>query len=331
MATPGQSTLFSGFGELVTTTYQAYQNRKPSDQITKHNALLNRLKEKGNMEKRDGGRSIFCPLDYQENGTYQRYSGGDQLNIQSSDVITGAEFPWRQSAVNIITPGLEIRSNSGETAVINLAKSKVLNAMRTFANNISLDIYSAGSLANQIGGIQHIVADTPTNVVGGIDSNVWAFWKNIVQSAAAPLQGGGAITPSATTILSLMLPLWLRLTRGGDHPDFIVMSEDYFTFFENSQVNNQRYTNDNSTAKAGFVNMKYKLADVFFDAAASGMPSAHAYFVNTDFVKFVTHKDANMTIMPELQSVNQDAMVAPVLFQGNLTTSARFLQGVMKA
>jgi hypothetical protein len=38
-----------------------------------------------------------------------------------------------------------------------------------------------------------------------------------------------------------------------------------------------------------------------------------------------------MDIMPELRSVNQDAIVIPILFQGNLVTSNRARQGVGKA
>lgn len=329
-SSPGQSTLFSGFGELLTTTYRAYNSKKPADQVSKHNALFRRLNEKNNMKTLDGGLSIVEPLDYQANSTYQRYSGYDTLNIGALDVITAAEYPWRQAAVNIAVSGLELRTNTGANRIINLAKSKITNAERSFANNLATDLYSDGSAANQIGGIQAIVADTPTNTVGGIDASTWAFWKNIVQSAAAPLQGGSAIVPSATTIESLMLPLYLRLTRGADHPDIIVASEDYFTFYEQSQTSIKRYSSSDE-AQGGFISLKYKLADVFFDAAASGIPGAHMYFLNTDFIKFQAHQDANMTIMPELQAVNQDAMVTPILFQGNVTCSARFLQGVLKA
>jgi hypothetical protein len=50
-----------------------------------------------------------------------------------------------------------------------------------------------------------------------------------------------------------------------------------------------------------------------------------------DYLELVAHRDANMTMMDELQSVNQDAVVIPILFQGNLVCSARFLQGVVKS
>jgi hypothetical protein len=69
---------------------------------------------------------------------------------------------------------------------------------------------------------------------------------------------------------------------------------------------------------------------VFFDSSG-GIPAAHAYFVNSDYLDLVAHSAANMTMMDELRSVNQDAVVIPVLFQGNLVCSARFLQGVAKS
>lgn len=329
MAIPSTTT-FTAFNNLVTSTYREYLSKNPADQISKHNALFNRLNKRGKMKTIDGGLSIVTPLDYQQNNTYQRYTGLDTLNISAQEVITNAEYPWRQAAVNITTSGLELRSNAGKNAIIDLAESKITNAERTFANNLASDLYSDGSLPNQINGLQAIIADTPTNTVGGIDANTWAFWKNIVQSAAAPLQGGSAITPSATTIESLMLPLWLRTTRGMDHSDLIVMSEDYFTFFEVSQTSIKRYASADE-AQAGFVSLKYKMADAVFDAAASGIPTAHGYFINTNFLNFVAHKDANMTMLDPKMSVNQDASVIPILFQGNLTCSARFLQGVMKA
>jgi hypothetical protein len=277
----------------------------------------------------DGGLTIVQPLDYQANSTYQRYSGFDVLNINAVDVLTSAEFPWRQVAVNVAASGLELRTNSGENRIINFTKAKVKNAMRSMANGLSTDMYSDGTAANQIGGLQALVSDLGTGTVGGINSTTWTFWKSILQSAAAPLNGVSAITPSASTIESLMLPLWLKLTRGTDMPDMIVMDDIYFTMYEQSQTSLKRYTSDDN-GQGGMISMKYKSADVFFDTSG-GIPASHAYFLNTDYLEWVVHRDANMTMMDELRSVNQDAVVIPVLTQGNLVVSARFLQGCMKA
>ena len=316
------------FTELVSTTFRKHR-KEIVDNVSKNNALLRRIYDKGQVRKEDGGLTIAAPLDYAENGTYQRYSGYDVLNIGASEVISAAEFQWRQIAINVVANGMELRTNSGDSRIINLVKSRMKNAMRTFKNNFSADVYSDGSLANQINGLQALVANAGTGTVGGIDSSTWTFWRNKVQSAAAPLQGGGAIVPGPTTIESLMLPLWLSLTRGDDQPDLIVMDNNYFTFFEQSQTSIKRYT-DETKANAGFVSLKYKGADVIFDGG-SGIPSNTAYFLNTDYLELVVHKDADMTVMDELKPYNQDAAVVPVLWMGNMTVTNRALQGVMKA
>lgn len=316
------------FTELVTTTFRKH-SKEIKDNVSKNNALYRRMMAKKQYRLEDGGLTIVAPLDYANNGTYQRYSGYDVLNVSASDVLTAAEFQWRQIAINVVASGQELRTNSGDSRIINLVKSRMKNAMRTYKNNFSADLYSDGTLANQINGLQALVADTGTGTVGGIDSSTWPFWRNKVQSAAAPIQGGGAIVPSKTTIEDLMLPLWLEQTRGDDQPDLIVASNDYFTFYEQSQTSIKRYT-DKDTADGGFVALKYKKADVIFDGG-SGIPNAHMYFLNTDYMELVIHKDANLEIMDEMRPYNQDAAVVPILWMGNLVVSNRSLQGVLKA
>lgn len=318
----------STFTELVSTTFRNH-SKEIRDNISKNNALLRRLMDKGQIETLDGGLSIVTPLDYAANGTYQRYSGYDVLNIQASDVISAAEYQWKQVAVNVVASGLELRANSGENQIIKLAKSRVTNAIRSFKNGMSVDLYSDGTASNQINGLQAIVADAGTGTVGGIDSSSFAFWQNKVQSAAAPIQGGSAITVSSTTFESLINPLWLALVRGDDKPDLIVMDNNYYSFFETSQSPYKRYT-DTTSGAAGFVSLKYKTADVIFDGG-SGIPANHAYFLNTDYLKLMVHQDANMSVLDQRQAVNQDAVVIPVLWQGNLVCSNRALQGVAKA
>lgn len=319
----------SVFTELVSTTFRKHR-RQIKDNISNHNALLRRMMRKGRERTEDGGLTIVEPLDYAENTTYQRFSGYDLLNIGPSDVLSSAEFQWRQIAIHISSSGEELRKNRGESRILNLAKARMNNAIRTFKNNFSSDIYSDGSLSNQVNGLQALVSDAGTGTVGGIDSSTWSFWASIVQSAAAPLQGGGAITPSAATIESLWLPLWLQLTRGEDKPDLIVVDNNYYTFYEQSQTSLKRYTNDTSKADGGFLELKYKTADVIFDGG-SGIPANHAYFLNTDFIQLVVHPDANLTEVPEMRPINQDAAIVPVLWMGNLVCSNRSLQGVQKA
>lgn len=319
----------STFTELVSTTFRKH-SKEIKDNVSKNNAMIARIMKKGNYRREDGGLTIVAPLDYQSNSTYQRYSDWDVLNISQSDVITAAEFQWRQIALNVVASGRELRINSGDSRIINLAKARVKNAIRTFKNNFSSDAYSDGTLSNQINGLQALISDAGTGTVGGIDSSVWGFWANAVQSAAAPLQGGGAVTVSATTIEGqIMLPLWLNQVRGDDKPDLIVASNDWYSFFESSQVSIKRYV-DADMAQAGFQNLKYKTATVIFDGG-SGIPAAHMYFINTEYLELVVHQDADLEIMPEMKPYNQDGEVIPIIWMGNLVTSNRRLQGVAKA
>jgi hypothetical protein len=323
----------STFTELVTTTHRKYK-KKFADNVSNNNALLARLNKKGRKRTIDGGRTIVEELDYAENGTYQRYSGYDTLNVSASDVLSAAEYNWKQAAVHVTASGLELRSNSGDTRITNLAKQRLMNAHRTFKNNLSSDIYSDGTAANQINGLTAICPDTAGGSLGGIDGSTFTFWQHVIQSAAAPISGA-AITVSSSTFESpFMSQLWLELVRGSDRPDLIVLSNDYYSFFEASQVSIKRYTADNTTGtsngSAGFVSLKYKDADVVFDGG-SGITAAHGFFLNTDYLNLVCHRDADMDEVPEMRAINQDAVVIPIIWMGNMTCSNRSLQGLIKA
>jgi hypothetical protein len=74
--------------------------------------------------------------------------------------------------------------------------------------------------------------------------------------------------------------------------------------------------------------MKYKNADVLYDGN-SGIPANHAYFINTNYLELVTHRDADLEIMDEMRPVNQDGAVVQILWMGNLVCSNRAQQAVI--
>ena len=183
--------------EIVTTTLRR-RSKQLADNVSQHNALLSRLRSKGNISLVPGGRTIVEELEYAENATFQYYSGYEVLDVSPSDVFTAAEFNWKQAAVNVTASGLETRiQNAGPEQVINLLDSRIRNAEKTMANNISEGIYSdgTGTGGKQIGGLQSIVADAGTGTVGGKDKGVkrWTigFSNNkieIINNCAALMQ-----------------------------------------------------------------------------------------------------------------------------------------------
>jgi hypothetical protein len=311
------------FTELVSTTFRKHR-KEIKDNVSNRNALVKYIYKRGNYRKEDGGLTIATPLDYASNQTYQRYSDWDTLNISQSDVISAAEYQWRQIAINVVASGRELRINSGDSRIINLAKGRIKNALRTFNNNFSSDVYSSGTLTNQVNGLQAIIADVGTGTVGGIDSSAFPFWQNNVIDAS-----NLSVTPSMTTIEnSLMLPAWLAVDRGpDDQPDLIVADNTYYQYYEGSQASLKRYTSGNQVS-GGFTSLKYKNADVIYDGN-SGIPATHMYFINTQYLDLVVHQDADLEVMDDMRPVNQDGSVTPILWMGNLVCTNRKQQAVI--
>lgn len=310
----------STFTEMVTTTLRNHPT-EVADNVSTHNALYRRLKTNGKIKKLSGGYEIVRPLDYAENSTYQRYSGYDALNIGASDVLSAAKYDWVQAAVHVTASGRELRQNAGKEQLIDLASARTKNAMRTAANNMSLDLYSSGSLTNQMGGLGHIIQTDGGGTVGGIVSTTYTWWKNQFNE----MSGNGTYAD----IKRDMMELWLNCTRGTDQPDLIVSTQDLYTAFWEALVPNQRYTSDDKEATMGFNALRFQQADVIFDRQSTNFTSTGEtmYFINSEYLELVVHRETNWTTLDEKMSVNQDAVVIPILWMGQLTCSNRSLQG----
>lgn len=319
----------SVFTEMVTTTDRAWGTRV-TDNVSDHNALLAILKKKGKIKTISGGYEIAEPIEYAENGTYQRYAGYQGLNTDASDVLTTVKYDWQQVALHVTASGREIRQNMGsKERMINLVKARKANALKTAANNFSTDVYSDGALTNQIGGLASIIQTNGQGTVGGIVSDTFTFWRNKFKEASGT---NAAASPDATKSAAFkadLNTLWMPLNRGADKPDLIVLSHDFYTLYELGEQQLQRYMNAD-LAQAGFVGLKYKTADVIFDDNANFATTAEkGYFLNTDYLYVVQHKEAQWTPDEEKRPTNQDAVVVPIYWMGNLVCTNRSLQGVI--
>jgi hypothetical protein len=318
--------------EIVTTTLRN-RTGKLADNVSKNNALLNRLEKKGKRKMVNGGRTIVQEMEYAENGTFKRYSGYEALNISPSDVFTSAEYNYAQAAVAVSISGLEMIQNSGEAAIIDLLASRIGNAERTIKNNIALDVYSDGTAdgGRQIGGLALLVSTSPTTgTVGGIDrsTTVGSFFRN---KAFSSVTNGGAAATSAN-IQTYMNRLYLQLVRGSDKPDIAVADNNYWRLYLESLQAIQRITSD-SEASAGFDSLKYMDMDVVLDGGVGGgAPTNIMYMLNSDYIYFRPAAGRNFEPLgDERMSVNQDAMVKLIGFAGNMTLSNGSLQGVLSA
>lgn len=306
------------FTEMVTTTLRNTAT-DVVDNVSANNALLRRLKSRGNIKTESGGYEIQIPLEYAANSTYQRFSGYDLLNVGASDVLTSAKYDWQQIALHVTASGREMKLNNGKEAMIKLVKARVANAKHTAANNLSIDIYSDGALTNQIGGLAALITSAGTGTVGGIVSGTYTFWKNKFQECSG--------TGTYASIRSDMNKLWLQLVRGDDRPDLLVASHDLYVAYEDTLQANQRYMSSDN-ASAGFESLKFKSSDIIFDTNTNfGTTAEIIYFINTKYLYLIQHAEAQWTQDEQKTPVNQDAVVIPLYWMGNLCTSNRALQG----
>lgn len=310
--------------EIITTTLRN-RSGKVADSVSKGNALLNKLREKGAW-KPASGRTIVQEVEYAE-GNWQWYSGYEEINISPPDVITAFEYNWKQGASSVSASGLEIDvQNTGREAVIDLLDTRIKNAERTMRNNVTVGLYATGTgnSGKEIGGLQLLVADsTASGTVGGVDRQTWAFAKNKVYDASS--DGGTAAT--AANIQTYMNALYIQLTRGPDHPDIAIADAVYYKLFWASLQAIQRIT-ESDKGQAGFRSLGYAGMDVFYEDS-SGMPASHMYMLNSDFLYLRYAPKRNFTPLEKVQSMNQDAIVQLMCWAGNLTCSNFLLQGVL--
>lgn len=326
----------STVSDIIATTIQS-RSGKLADNVTLNNAVLDRLRKRGNVRPFSGGNVILEEIMYNDSNTNNTnsYSGYETLDIAPNSPISAAQFSIAQYASAVTISGLEMLQNSSKEAIIDLLEGRVQVAEGQLLNRIQTDIYGngTGNGGKNLTGLAAAVADSPsTGVYGGINRATWDFWRN--QSFSGVTDGGAAV--SAANIQSYMTQLAIKLVRGNDKADMIVADNNYYSLYVNSLQAIQRVTSAEEGA-AGFASLKFygggTSADVVLGGGIGNQATAnHMWFLNTNYLYFRPHTDRNFApIGGERQSVNQDAVVKLIGWAGNLTSSGPQFCGVLKA
>lgn len=316
---------FPNITDIVATTIEK-RSKTLADNVTKNNALLAWLKASGNVKTVSGGTKIFQEFLFAENGNFSWYSGYEPLNVGASDVISGAEFAWKQAAAPVLISGLEELQNSGPEQMIDLMEGRVSAAEATMLNQISSALYTdgSGSGGKAIQGLLGpIPADPTTGTYGGIDRATWTFWRS-------QLQAPGAMTKD--TIQANMNTLWAKCVRGQDRPKLVLLDANLWGLYMASLQPLQRFTGAGE-ANLGFSTVKFMDADVVLDGGIGGFcPANTGFFINPKYLFFRPHKDRNMVPLNPNRRVpfNQDASAQIIGWAGNMTSAGAQFQGFLK-
>lgn len=335
----------SAITDIIATTIQN-RSGKMADNFTNNNALLFRLKRKGNVKPFSGGNVILQEIGYNDSSTanVNSYSGYETLNISPNSPISAAQFPITQYAAAVTMSGLEMLQNTGKEQIIDLMEARMAIAEGQLYNRISNDLYldGTGNAGKNLTGLASAIADTPTGTYGGISRTSYTFWKNQVYSGVT--NGGAAV--SKANIQDYMTALALKCVRGNDKPDLYVGDANYYGLYVSSLQAIQRVASD-EMAGAGFTSIKFfgggTSADVVLDGGIytggdsvntswSGASANHMYELNTNYIFMRPHSQRNFVpIGGERQAVNQDAVVKLIGWAGNLTSNGPQFSGVLTA
>lgn len=311
---------FANVSDIIATTIEK-RSRKIADNVTKNNALLSKLEQRGKARPFAGGRLIYEELSFAENGNAGFYSGYDLLPVAAQDVISAAQFDIKQAACPVVISGLELLQNASTEQMIDLLAARVDVAESTMQNLIAGGIYSDGTGygGKQIVGLDAAVPfDPTTGTYGGINRATWPFWRSKLVNVAA-----------TTTIQADMNNLWSQLVRGMDRPDLVVMDSVAWKAYVASLQALQRFASPDVGA-LGFPTLKYMDADVVLDGGIGGFcPTGTAFMLNSKYIHYRPHSARNfVSLSPNKRySINQDAEVQILAWAGALTMSGSQFQG----
>ena len=312
--------------ELVATTLRNRQT-PVADNVTAHNALLRTMEDTNTIKNAGGGRDLTEPLLYNELAT-KFYDGFETFTIDTSqEVIDAAVYQWKQLGGFSFISGKEKIMNREKWQAVSIAESRIDALIAGLRNKTGLSLYGLGTGdgGKEFGGLRLLVADAPaTGVVGGIDGATATWWRNQADSTTAAF--------AADTVQSAMNAMQLACTRGADQTNLIVANGNPFTAYWESLQANARFTSS-KMADAGFRTLEFVGTPVVYDPqCATDLTNTGAgrmYFLNTKHLYFRKAPERFFSTEKARKVENADYDVIPNWTMGNLTTNARFLQGVI--
>jgi len=280
------------------------------DQIFRSNPLMMKLWRQGT--KLDGGTFITQHLAYDE-GPGGTFDGMELLDVSEAEQITQAQYDWKHYYVSMTIRRSDELRNRGKKAMGRLLTSKMKIAEKTMRNLIAQGIYSDGSDSSGITGLRAMVTGTGTTY-GNISKTNNDWWRSQV------------FTDTTLTIF-LMRQLMGLLTEGSDTPNMIVSTQAIYDLYYNLLQPHQRFASE-QMAKGGFTSIMFEGRPVVVD---SHCPVANMFFLNTDYIDFVSHEDENMRFEPFRKPHRQAGRSAFIFWFGNLTGSNCRFQGRFSA
>jgi hypothetical protein len=311
---------------VVTSISRRYILPEVADNVYKSNALFFRL----NMSNRrviQGGYQIELPLMWTSMAAGGAYQGFDLLDVQPSDTVQNCVFTWKQYYVTVTVDGLTLLKTDSPEAIANLVSLEFQQAEMQMADFLGTGVWGDGiTNPKTIDGVPAAIDTTLVNPnYGGISRSANPWWEAQVDTA------------TTVTSLSAYQALFGSCTSGGRHPTIIVGTQATYNFYYNLNTTLQTFPSapggqDEQLAQAGFTNLLFNGVPFVVD---SHIPTTanfgKVFFINEDYMFLYVSPRANFTMEDFQTPINQDVMVAKLLWAGNLAFNNCQRQGKFTA
>jgi hypothetical protein len=271
------------------------------DNIFRQIPLLHRLKKK--EQPVDGGTKVTVPLEYATNTSGGWYAGADTLTNTDVDVITAAEFEWKQHYQSIVVKRDDELKNSGDAAILKFVTSKVKNAERSMRDRMATGVWNSGSDAKAILGLRAFLSTS--NTYGGISQSTYSWWQ------------AQDDTSSTTLSFAVLQGLWGSASIDSDTPTVSLTTQTLFDKYYLMLQPQQRFM-DEETAKGGFRSLMFNGKPVIVD---SKCPDGYWVMLNEEYLHWLPHKDENFRFEPFAKPVNQNLKIAHIYWMGVFASS----------
>lgn len=278
--------------DQISAITEKYFVPKLTDNIFKSIPLFSRLQKK--VQKIGGGTKVLIPLNYAQATAVGWYSGSDTLDNTDNDVITSAEFDWKQIYASIPISRKDELINGGQAAKVDFVKSKMMIAEKSLKDTLAVGVWNAGSTTNAILGIRAFLSVSAT--YGGISQSTYSWHQANIDSSTTTFSIPALQTQWATTALN------------GETPSVILSGSARYTSYYISLQPQQRFM-DSESAKGGFTSLMFNAAPWLVDSKA---PATHIVGLNEDYLHLIGHKDEWFRFEDFAKPINQNVRVAKI-------------------
>ncbi len=207
----------------------------------------------------------------------------------------------------------------GSNRIRNIIEDKLDNAEETMSAFLNDGLRSGGAGAS-IDGFPAICDDGTNYATYGTLTRSTDTWAKGKLDAT-----GGAYSNS------MFQTMYGNCSKNNKHPDLIITTQAVYNSIWGKMTPQQRYAQNDAHADLraiGFSGIEFNDALVIVE---DDLDTGLAFFLNTDYIEFVVHKDRNMDWQDFMTHLDEDARTGRFYWMGNVICTSPRHQGQVQS